>query len=236
MKQKIEIEELIAAAQRHEADKRRQAKLADLIDQMAASDTGVQSDAPFNNKKQSHRKVLTWLSIAASIMIVFSVGLAVITTDKKPIDSGATTAEVKIDTIKQIEILNIDTQKETKPSKKQVTTMQTTPNRQATVVAEILKPDKVEIDEQPESIISETQQKSAPLLAENSIEVQEQPADVKDIVKERTSTRLVKKGKTTTNQGRPSSMKSPSSNDTPLLAFNDQCGTGTSVDIKKWDL
>lgn len=105
MKQRLEIEDLIAAEQRHQADLRRQQQLSDLIDQLAAAETkAVATGAKTANKttakiaenESRRRPIWFWFSAAACLLLLVTIGLRHLTS--RPADTPAPTILASTDT------------------------------------------------------------------------------------------------------------------------------------------
>lgn len=75
MKNKYDIDQLLAAAQRHYDDERRQQQLADLVDQWAAEETATAEPRKVPLAPVRHRRYI-WYGVAASVALLLASGIA----------------------------------------------------------------------------------------------------------------------------------------------------------------
>ena len=95
MNKEPNIEELFEAARRQEADRKRQQKLSDMIDRMAAQETengefGAESG---EWKTERHRRLWVYSSVAASVLLLFTFGLHILFGDVAGPKDGPVLAE-----------------------------------------------------------------------------------------------------------------------------------------------
>ncbi len=95
MNKKPNIEELFEAARRQEADRKRQQKLSDMIDQMAAQETenGEFRAKSGERKTERHRRLWVYSSVAASVLLLFTFGLHILFGDVAEPKDGPVLAE-----------------------------------------------------------------------------------------------------------------------------------------------
>lgn len=75
MKNKYDIDQLLAAAQRHYDDERRQQQLSDLVDQWAAEETATAEPRKVPLAPVRHRRYI-WYGVAASVALLLASGIA----------------------------------------------------------------------------------------------------------------------------------------------------------------
>ena len=212
MNNKPELEDLFEAARRRKADLERQQKLAEMIDNLAAAE-GVERGTE-NSKR---RRIWAVVGIAASILLFVTVALRVVFQDDTQLQQGpvfADNGERKTDSVERflkdpVVVPAVDRESVVLAYNKAVET--------------VLQP----IEESPVDSVVPVLMPEMPLLAEETetAPAEEQPAEVasRPRVFERTSTRLVCGEGCKPVRGQPE--------DTPLLAFINNSGTGTNFEL-----
>ena len=230
-----DIDKLFEAARRREADLRRQQQLSDMIDRMAEDERKAES----GKRKTKGGLFWTYAGIAASVLLLASVGLHILSQDStspsrqqliagtKPqpttaVDSTAGIPATQTDVI--VPVL--------KPHTSPILA-------QSEALVEVQSPEsrQNEIEEEETAVETATVLPDEPLLAEETqigdVETENEPDASKGshtiqpaspIVYERTSTRLV------CGSGCRPEVR-PSQEDTPLFAFTNISSTGTTIGI-----
>ncbi len=230
-----DIDKLFEAARRREADLRRQQQLSDMIDRMAEDERKAES----GKRKTKGGLFWTYAGIAASVLLLASVGLHILSQDStspsqqqliagtKPqlttaVDSTAGIPATRTDVI--VPVL--------KPHTSPILA-------QSEALAEVQSPEsrQNEIEEKEAAIETATVLPNESLLAEETqigeVDTENEPdasnishisQPASPIVYERTSTRLV------CGSGCRPEVR-PSQEDTPLFAFTNISSTGTTIGI-----
>ena len=228
MNKKPNIEELFEAARRQEADRKRQQKLSDMIDQMAAQETengefGAESG---ERKTERHRRLWVYSSVAASVLLLFTFGLHILFGDVAGPKDGPVLAEKQpVQPSVVSDTVSADSQAAT-----EVTPAYVAPKHNA-VLAENDAPSQpveqlAEIQTEPEPLPASRPEES--LLAEATHTV---PADTPQVaaaqhrVFERTSSRLV------CGSGCTPERRSPSAGNAPQIAVVSLSGANTDFEV-----
>ncbi len=235
MNKKPNIEELFEAARRQEADRKRQQKLSDMIDRMAAQETengefgaesGKRKTESGERKTERHRRLWVYSSVAASVLLLFTFGLHILFGDvagpkdgpvlaeKQPVQPSVVSDTVSADSQAAAEV----TPAYFAPKHNVVLAENAVPSQPVEQPAEI----QIESEPLPAS------QPEEPLLAEAAHTV---PADTPQVaaarhrVFERTSSRLV------CGSGcKPEQRQDPAAN-TPQVAFVNNAGNSTDFEV-----
>lgn len=238
-----DIDKLFEAARRREADLRRQQQLSDMIDRMAESGASHENENKNEKRKaengERRRTLWPYIGIAASVLLLASVGLHILSQDStspsqqqmiagtKPqlttaVDSTAGIPATQTDVV--VPVL--------KPHASQILA-------QSEALAEVQSPEsrQNEIEEKETAIETATVLSDELLLAEETqigeVDTENEPYasnssnishPTSPIVYERTSSRLV------CGSGCRPEVR-PSQEDTPLFAFTNISSTGTTIGI-----
>ncbi len=215
MNNKPDINDLFEAARRVETDRKRQQKLSDMIDRMAAAET-----------QRRRRPLWVYSSVAASVLLLFTFGLHILFGDvagpkdgpvlaeKQPVQPSVVSDTVSADSQAAAEV----TPAYIAPKDNDVLAENAVPLQPVEQPAET----KVELEPLPSS------QPEEPLLAEAAHTV---PADTPQVaaaqhrVFERTSSRLV------CGSGCTPERHSPSAANTPQVAFVNLAGNSTDFEV-----
>ena len=228
MNKKPNIEELFEAARRQEADRKRQQKLSDMIDQMAAQETG---NGEFRaksgeRKTERHRRLWVYSSVAASVLLLFTFGLHILFGDvaepkdgpvlaeKQPVQPGVVSDTVSADSQAAAEV----TPAYIAPKNNDVLAENDAPSQP------VEQPAEIQIE--PEPLPSSRPEES--LLAEATHTVQPdtpQVAAAQHRVFERTSSRLV------CGSGCTPERHLPSAGNAPQIAVVSLSGANTDFEV-----
>lgn len=238
-----DIDKLFEAARRREADLRRQQQLSDMIDRMAESGAPHENENKNEKRKaengERRRTLWPYIGIAASVLLLASVGLHILSQDSTSPSQQQLIAGTKpqlttaVDSTAGIPATQTDV---IVPVLKPHTSLILA---QSEALVEVQSPEsrQNEIEEKETAIETATVLPDEPLLAEETqigdVETENesdaskgshtiQPAS--PIVYERTSTRLV------CGSGCRPEVR-PSQDDTPLFAFTNISSTGTTIGI-----
>lgn len=228
MNKKPNIEELFEAARRQEADRKRQQKLSDMIDRMAAQETenGEFGTESGERKTEHHRRLWVYSSVAASVLLLFTFGLHILFGDvagpkdgpvlaeKQPVQPSVVSDTVSADSQAAAEV----TPAYIAPKNNDVLAENDAPSQPVEQPAEI----QIEPEQLPSSRPEES------LLAEATHTVQPDTPQVSAAqhrVFERTSSRLV------CGSGcKPEQRQDPAAN-TPQVAFVNNAGNSTDFEV-----
>ena len=223
MNKKPDIDELFEAARRQEADRKRQQKLSDMIDQMAALETE-------NGERRTERSRRLWVysSVAASVLLLFTFGMHILFGDVAGPKDGPVLAEKQpVQPSVVSDTVSADSQ-----AAVEVTPAYVAPKHSAVLAENTVSHQPVEqsagIRTEPEPL--PVLQIEEPLLAEVAQPVQpdtSQVAAAQRRVFERTSSRLVCGGGCSPKR----SQTDARGLDAPQLAFINNSGTGTNFEL-----
>ena len=228
MNKEPNIEELFEAARRQEADRKRQQKLSDMIDQMAAQETenGEFRAKSGERKTERHRRLWVYSSVAASVLLLFTFGLHILFGDVAEPKDGPVLAEKQpVQPSVVSDTVSADSQAAT-----EVTPAYVAPKHNAVLVENDAPSQPVEqlaeIQTEPEPLPASRPEES--LLAEATHTV---PADTPQVaaaqhrVFERTSSRLV------CGSGCTPERRSPSAGNAPQIAVVSLSGANTDFEV-----
>ena len=235
MNKKPNIEELFEAARRQEADRKRQQKLSDMIDRMAAQETengefGTESGERRTEsgewKTERHRRLWVYSSVAASVLLLFTFGLHILFGDVAGPKDGPILAETQpVQPVVVSDTVPVDIR-----AAVEVVPTYVAPKHNV-VLAENDAPSQpveqpAEIQIEPEPLPSSRPEE--PLLAEAAHTVQpdtSQVAAAQHRVFERTSSRLV------CGSGCKPERRSPSAGNAPQIAVVSLSGANTDFEV-----
>ena len=213
MDHKTELEELIAAAQRHEADQRRQQQLSEMVDQWAAAET-------------PHRRHLwTTLGIAASIILLMAIGLRLLLPGNESSTNPPLTAQADMPTTAADTVEAHDDATNATP----VFRMGTTVNRLASAsTPDVIKKDTDQTSSETPEPLYQTDplemERPQMLLAEEATTTKQEThliAMAQKRTHERTSTRLV------CGTGCKPEQSRPTAPNVPQMAMVNNSGSAT---------
>lgn len=217
MNKKPDIEDLFEAARRREADKKRQQKLSEMIDQLAAAET-----------HQRRRPIWVYSGVAAGILLLLTVGLHILFGDVEGSKDGPIVAETQ----PVQPIVDTDTASADSQATVDVVPTYVAPKHSAVLAENTVSHQPVEqsagIRTEPEPL--PVLQIEEPLLAEVAQPVQPdtpQVAAAQRRVFERTSSRLVCGGGCSPKR----SQTDARGLDAPQLAFINNSGTGANFEL-----
>lgn len=231
MNKKPDIEDLFEAARRREADKKRQQKLSEMIDQLAAAET-----------HQRRRPIWVYSGVAAGILLLLTVGLHILFGDVEGPKDGPIVAETQpVQPIVDTDTVPADSQAavEVVPAyvapKRNAVFAEATPSLQPVEQPADIKGDGTENATHPALAGTPLREGTAtqvevPLLAESAVTV---PPDTPQVaaaqrrVFERTSSRLVCGGGCSPKR----SQTDARGLDAPQLAFINNSGTGANFEL-----
>ncbi|MBQ6096403.1 MAG: hypothetical protein IJK99_01530 [Bacteroidales bacterium] len=226
-----DIDKLFEAARRREADQRRQQQLSDMIDRLAEDERKAES----GKRKAKGGLFWTYAGIAASVLLLASVGLHILSQDsnspsQQPMIAGTKTQPTTaVDSTASIPATQTDVVVPVlKPHTSPILAQSETP-------AEVQSPEsrQNEIEEKETAIETPTVLPDEPLLAEetengNMGTENEAGSNISHptspIVYERTSSRLV------CGSGCRPEVR-PSQEDSPRFAFTNISSTGTTIGV-----
>ena len=221
MNNKPDINDLFEAARRQEADRKRQQKLSDMIDQMAA--LGAESG---KRKTESHRRLWLYSGVAASVLLLFTFGLHILFGGVAEPEDGPILAETQpVQPVVVSDTVPVDSR-----AAVEVVPTYVAPKHNVVLAENAVPSQPVE---HPAEIRFESEplpvpQPEEPLLAEATHTV---PADTPQVaaaqhrVFERTSSRLV------CGSGcKPEQRQDPAAN-TPQVAFVNNAGNSTDFEV-----
>ena len=235
MNKKPDIDELFEAARRQEADRKRQQKLSDMIDQMAALETengerkaesGERRAESGEWKTERHRRLWVYSSVAASVLLFFTFGMHILFGDvsgtndgpvlagKQPVQPGVVSDTVSADSQAAVEVAPAYVA----PKHNDVLAENANPSQP------VVRP--TEIQTEPELLPAS--QPEEPLLAEATHTVladTPQVAAAQHRVFERTSSRLV------CGSGCTPERRSPSAGNAPQIAVVTLSGANTDFEV-----
>ena len=226
-----DIDKLFEAARRREADQRRQQQLSDMIDRLAEDERKAES----GERKAKGGLFWTYAGIAASVLLLASVGLHILSQDstspsQQPMIAGTKTQPTTaVDSTASIPATQTDVVVPVlKPHTSPILAQSETP-------AEVQSPEsrQDEIEEKETAIETPTVLHDEPLLAEETengeVRTENEAGSnisypASPIVYERTSSRLV------CGSGCRPEVR-PSQEDSPRFAFTNISSTGTTIGI-----
>lgn len=218
-----DIEELFEAAKRHNKDMQRQQHLSDLIDQWAAAETATK-------KKNSRKSIWTALGVAASILLLVTIGIRALLPKTTSNEGTILTAKTDDTATEYISVM------EDQPSENLTLPDRARPVATKTATKSILMAENTlnEINEPSDTIMTTS---TEALLAENDSHEPEIATSTSEDYRiyERTSTRLVGSNTRQQHNKRPTTRPTTNELDRPLIAYS---GTGTNViyDLAKINL
>ena len=238
-----DIDKLFEAARRREADLRRQQQLSDMINRMAESGASHENENKNEKRKaengERRRTLWPYIGIAASVLLLASVGLHILSQDSTSPSQQQLIARTKpqlttaVDSTAGIPATQTDVVVPVlKPHTSPILA-------QSEALAEVQSPEsrQNEIEEKETTIETATVLPDEPLLAEETqigdVETENEPDASKSshtiqpaspIVYERTSSRLV------CGSGCRPEVR-PSQEDSPRFAFTNISSTGTTIGI-----
>ena len=214
MKNRPELEDLIAAARRTLADQKRQQELSSLIDQWKAA------EKPISNKRHI---LWTTMGVAASIILIVSIGVRLLSNSDTPQPSPIVAETQPIRTVALPTDTTNDCTTDSPRKALAVTTPIVTSGSSDAMLA-----DNTPSMEEPIQSANETTYDEPALLASTDDTICSTLADdtkTETHIYQRTSNRLV-------GNARPQSGdKSRTNDDTPQLAFINCSGTSTTIEI-----
>ena len=224
MNKEPNIEELFEAARRQEADRKRQQKLSDMIDQMAAQETengefGAESG---ERKTERHRRLWVYSSVAASVLLLFTFGMHILFGDVAEPKDGPVLAEKQpVQPSVVSDTVSADSQ-----AAAEVTPAYIAPKNNDVLAENDAPSQPAEIQIEPEPLPASQPEES--LLAEATHTVQPdtpQVAAAQHRVFERTSSRLV------CGSGCTPERHLPSAGNAPQMAVVTLSGTNTDFEV-----
>lgn len=228
MNKEPNIEELFEAARRQEADRKRQQKLSDMIDRMAAQETenGEFRAKSGERKTERHRRLWVYSSVAASVLLLFTFGMHILFGDVAGPKDGPVLAEKQpVQPSVVSDTVSADSQ-----AAAEVTPAYVAPKHNAVLVENATPSQPVEqlaeIQTEPEPLPASRPEES--LLAEATHTVQPdtpQVAAAQHRVFERTSSRLV------CGSGCTPERRSPSAGNAPQIAVVSLSGANTDFEV-----
>jgi hypothetical protein len=228
MNNKPDINDLFEAARRQEADRKRQQKLSDMIDQMAAlgAENGERRTENGERRTAYSRHWWAYVGIAASILLLVTVGLHILFGDVAGTNEGPIVAKTQpVQPVVVSDTVPVDSR-----AAVEVVPTYVAPKHNVVLAENAVPSQPVE---QPAEIQIESEplpasQPEEPLLAEAAHTV---PADTPQVaaarhrVFERTSSRLV------CGSGcKPEQRQDPAAN-TPQVAFVNLAGNSTDFEV-----